>query len=179
MKNRLLRIAIVLAVISILPFVVLMAQREAPPEKIDVETHREQIIKNFVLQSEGSKRWILKSPKAIFEGEQQVDLDNPKVTVYANETITLTARRAVYDKQKQTVNLEQVTIIGKDFKGSSSYGVYHTKNETFTTNSTCMLTFDGNKEIGGKGCNLNFENERVIIKSMVKSTFREVANETR
>ena len=174
MKEKILKVAIALAVISILPFVILITRREAPPEKIDVETHKEQVVKDFVLQSEGRKQWILKSPEALFEGEEKIRLKNPELTIYNGERILLIAKRAVYNQKEKTVNLEEVTITGKEFKGRAPYGVYYTEKENFITDSTCEITFDTTKRISGKSCQIDLRNKRVIIQSDVKSTFREV-----
>ncbi len=175
MKEKILRIAIVFAVISILPFVILITRKETPPERIDVETHKEQVIKDFVLQSKGSKQWILKAPEALFEGEKKIRLENPELTVYGKEKVLLIAKSALYDQEKKSVNLNQVVIIGTDFRGEASYGIYHTEKEIFITDSTCKITFNSSKKISGKGCQIDLRNKRVIIQSNVKSRFGEVA----
>jgi len=174
-KEKILKVAIVLAVISILPFVILIARKETPPERIDVETHKEQVIKDFVLQSKGSKQWVLKAPEALFEGEKRIRLENPELTVYDKEKVLLIARSALYDQEKKSVNLKQVVIIGKDFRGKASYGIYYTEREIFITDSTCEITFNSSKKISGKGCQIDLRNKRVIIQSNVKSRFGEVA----
>ena len=175
MNEKILKVAIALAVISILPFIILIARKEAPPERIEVETHKEQVIKDFILQSEGSKQWVLRAPEALFEGEKKIRLENPELTVYDREKVLLIAKKAIYNQEKKSVNLKQVVIIGKDFRGKASHGIYYTEKETFITDATCEITFDSSKRISGKGCRIDLRNKRVIIRSNVKSRFGEVA----
>ncbi|ADY73805.1 protein of unknown function DUF1239 [Desulfurobacterium thermolithotrophum DSM 11699] len=172
MREKFFKVAVFLAIISILPFIVLIMRKETPPEKLNVETHKKQVIKDFVLKSEGVKKWILRAPKALFEGEE-IHLKKPQLVIYDKDKFFLIADEAVYYQNKKLVHLKQVTLIGKNLRGKAPYGTYYTDKEIFTTKTTCEFTFDNDKRVTGKGCQLELKDKKVIIQSNVKSKFGE------
>jgi len=173
-KETIYKVATLLAVVSILPFIIFVARRELPPEKFHVETHKKQLIKDFVLESRGEKKsWILRAPEAVFEGKETIILKRPKLLLLEEEEVTISAKRATYHQEKGELLLENVRVDGKNIKGKADRGIYRTQEETFLADSRCTVVLKGKFSVEGKSCLLDFKNKRVIIRSEVKSAFRE------
>ena len=174
MKETIYKVAAFLAIISVLPFVIFMARRELPPEKFHVETHKKQLIKDFVLESKGEKRsWILRAPEAVFEGNREILLHFPELELLEGEKVLIRAELATYNQDTGELSLEGVSIESKSLSGRTEKGVYSTRKGIFTTNATCKITLKKKFTVEGKGCILDFKSKRVIIQSKVKSILRE------
>ncbi|MEO2068575.1 MAG: LPS export ABC transporter periplasmic protein LptC [Desulfurobacteriaceae bacterium] len=174
MRSRLLKVAILLGIVSILPSIVLITRRETPPEKVSVRTNKEQVIVDFTLRSTGDKRWSLRSSKATFIDDKNVFLTCPQLRVLDGQSYTIEAESAIYDERGKKVSLNKVLLYSKNFKGETENGTYYVDKEVFKTTSFCKVVFYPDKVIEGKGCEIDLKNEMVIILSNVKSTFGEV-----
>ncbi len=173
-KNILYKLALFIAVISILPFVIFIARREAPPEKIEVEIHKKQVIREFVLESKGKRAWKLISPEATFEGEKRIMLKSSTLHIYGQETVVLKSPNAIYDQKSGELKVGKVTIKSKSFYAKSDPGIYLTSTGIFTTEGSCYINIRNNGQIWGKQCILDLRKRKFIIKSNVHSRFRGV-----
>ena len=169
MKPRIHHIAVFTAVLSFLPLVVFIARKEAPPEKIQVETHEKQVVKEFTLNSpEKGNRWILKSPEALLEKEGEVLLRSPKVTLLDRDNTLIEAKTALFRQGEGTLLLKEVRVTGKNFRATAEDGVYDTGAGIFRTKRWCSVLLKGKHRIRGKGCVLDLKNRRVIIRKQEK-----------
>ncbi len=173
-KKLFYRIAVLIALVSILPFIVFIARREAPPEKIEVEVHKKQVIKDFVLESKGKKVWKLTAPEATFEGEKCIKLKNPVLRIYNKEIVILKSPAAVYNQKSGKLEVSKVTIVSKGFYAESEKGVYSTSKEVFRTEGSCYIKIKETNQIWGKKCVLDLKKRKFIINSNVRSQLRGV-----
>jgi hypothetical protein len=175
MRSKLLKIAIFLGIVSVLPSVVLITRKETPPEKISVKTNREQVIEDFTLRSSSNgKRWNLEAPKAILKENGKIYLSSPVLIIFGKQKTSILAKEALYDEREKKVFLKEVYIHGKNLKGRAKSGIYYVDEETFKTDSFCEFVFNSDKLIKGKGCEIDLKTEKVIILDSVKSVFGEV-----
>ena len=174
MRKVVYRLATFLAIVSIFPFIIFMARRESPPEKFHVETHKKQLIRDFVLKSKGEKRnWILRAPEAILEGKREIRLKLPELELLEKEKIFIRAESATYNQETGKLILKNVSIKSKNLTGKARTGTYSTSEGVFVTHNTCKVILKNKFTIEGKECILDLRNKRVIIQSKVKSVFRE------
>ena len=174
MKKAIYKLAAFLAIVSVLPFIIFMARKESPPEKLHVETHKKQLIKDFVLESKGDKKsWILRAPKAVFRGNREIYLEHPELELLNEEKVTIRSELATYNQETGELFLENVSIEGENLSGKAGRGVYNTGKGIFVTNEGCEVTLKSRFTVKGKDCTLDLKNKKVIIQSKVKSVLRE------
>ena len=174
MRNTLLKISVILAVASLLPFFFMIARKQAPPPNVKIKASHEQTVENFTLEQIGNKKWLLKSPLAKFSGEKVV-LQKPTVTVYTKKgSVKILSKEAIYDRKSGNSDLVSVKVVGKDFIAFASKGTFFGKRSVFKTDSYCVVNFRSRYRIKGKGCKIDFNRERVIIYSKVKTIIKGV-----
>ena len=161
--------------IAIIPFVLFIARRESPPEKIKVESHRQQVIKQFRLESRDKIEWELTSPEAKFKGENTISLKNPLLLVKtASRTVTIKAPYALFYRKQKRVKLKQVFLETDNLTAQSPCGIYDVNSGTFTTDCGCKISLRKVNTITGKICILNLNERKITVSNGVKSIFREV-----
>ncbi|GEM_PF-1232479 len=174
MKGLFQRVAFFLLLISFIPFLFFFVRRESPPPKVRVETHRNQVVKDFSLRSSGRDFWVLVSPEALFHGEQEVFLKFPKLTLYRNNGARIVVRssEAVYHKQKNKLYLKGVNLTGRDFKVTAPSGVFDFKSGRFFAEKGCKIVLEGSGVTTGKRCIFNLKKDSFSVSGKVKSIFR-------
>ncbi|SMO69156.1 Lipopolysaccharide-assembly, LptC-related [Balnearium lithotrophicum] len=174
MRNKFFQIAVLLIFLSVLPLVVFLSRREAPPEKVKIPKHRKQTIEEFVLKSSGKNRWILRAPTATFLNKNTIKLIKPKLKVFLTEKVEIEADSAEFLRDKNRVILKNVRLKGKNFNAFSPSGTYFLKSGVFLSKSKCNANFNKVNNITGKGCKIEFKREKITIFSSVKTTIKEV-----
>jgi len=177
MGKNLYKISLILIVITLLPLIFFLSRKEVPNQKIKIPKHKRQTVENFVLKSSGKNRWTLTANRAMFTNQNQVNLTKPILKINLKQPLTIKAERASYFRNRNLINLEKVTLMGKNFYASSPKGIYYLDKKVFKTDSYCKITFNKVNEIEGKGCLLNIEKEEITIFNSVKTTIKEVKNE--
>ena len=173
MRNRLYRLALLFLITSFIPFLIFISRKETPPEKINIPQHKTQTIENFILKSSGKSRWQLTSPKAKFLDKSVIELEKPVLTVFLKSKITIEADKAKLDRKKGLIYLDNVKLVGSNFKALSPQGIYILKRELFKTNKTCGVTYNSINTSKGKICTLDLKYQRAIISGGVKTVVRE------
>ncbi len=168
MRDILFKIAVILALISIAPLIVVISRRENPPKYPKVEVHNKQIVRDFTLKSNG---WVLKAPIAEVKKEC-ISLKLAKLKVLSNKTVTIMASEACYKKQSNVCNMKNVKLLEDNLTAITPYGIYNGRKNTFRTLKSCLIKFSGNNTIEGNGCIANLKDQRFIILNGVKSTLR-------
>jgi len=167
------RFAYLLLFISIVPVVIFVVRSEIGKETIEVKSKKRQEIENFVLKSSGKNSWTLTAPRAVFLDESRILLLNAKVlTTVREKPVEITAKRAIYEKQKERVKMEKVKVKGKSFWGMSEKGVYLSKRRIFVGKNGCYLTIEGKGKVRGKSCKINFNSGIISVKGKVFSNLR-------
>ncbi|WP_456456116.1 LPS export ABC transporter periplasmic protein LptC [Thermovibrio sp.] len=167
------RLALALLLVSILPFIFFLVRRETPPENLKVKTHKEQTIENFTLNSTGKNRWILKSPKAVFRGNNLVELKKPVFETLNAPKIEITAKEALLNREKGFLFLKSVNLVSNGLKAFSPEGIYFIETGVFKTDKGCELKTETSTTKGRK-CIFYLKEGEVIIEGKVKSTIWEV-----
>ncbi|WP_456342723.1 LPS export ABC transporter periplasmic protein LptC [Thermovibrio sp.] len=160
--------ALILALSSLIPFIIFLSRRENPPEKISVKLHQKQTVENFVLTSSGKSRWILKSPLAVFREKELIELDSPVLTVSGSPPIVVRARKALFDRKRGELELEGVEMETGELSAASPQGVYFVERELFKTDKGCLVK-SGSATTTGKECTLKLDKRKVIITQQVKT----------
>lgn len=176
MRKNLYRIAIVIAVVAFIPLIVFIAGRESPPEKIKVETHRKQVIKQFRLESKEKIEWELTAPEAEFKGDNVISLKNPRLLILLKHQppITIKSPSALYFRKEKRIELKHVLLQTDNLTAESPCGVYYVDSALFKTDCGCKILLKGANSITGKICTLNLREKKITISNNVKSVFREV-----
>ena len=174
MRSKFYKIAVLLAIISFIPLFIFVSRRENPPDKVNVPRHKTQTVENFRLKASGKEKWELVSPKAQFVDKNIVNLENPVLTVYLKNRVTVKAREARLDRSKGTVYLKDVKLVGTDFEAFSRKGIYYLRREVFKTNSGCKAIYNGVNSSKGRVCTIDLKSRKVIIRGRVKTVVREV-----
>ncbi len=175
MREKLLKVAVAAGIASLLPFFLLILRRESPPPPVKIKASHEQSIGNFTLeQVERGKKWVLKSPSAKFKGDE-VFLEKPLLTVKVRgRTFRISAKRAIYNRRTENSRLYSVVVRGRDFEARSESGTFYSKTAVFRSRSRCSFTFSSSYTVRGRGCRIDFNRERVIIFSNVKTVIKGV-----
>ncbi len=176
MKKKLYKIAVFIALAAFIPLVVFIANRESPPEKIKVESHKRQIIKQFKLESKEKVNWELTAPEAEFKGEDVIFLKNPHLLIHpkSQPPITIKSPSALYFRKEKKVELKHVLLKTDNLTAESPCGIYFVDSALFKTNCGCKILLKSKNSIAGKICVLNFKKKEITISGNVKSVFREV-----
>ena len=173
MRNKLYKLALLLVLLSFVPFLLFVSKRETPPEKIKVPQHKTQTVENFVLKSAGKNVWELESPSAVLVRKDLIKLTKPVLTVLSKERVVIKASEALFDREKQLVYLKQVSLKGKNFIAFSPEGIYDLKSQTFKTEVGCKAVYNSVNTLEGKKCVLNLKSRVTIISNRVKTVIRE------
>ena len=166
------RLALIFFLISTLPFVIFLINRETPPPNLKIKTHKEQTIEKFSLRSAGENPWILKSPKAVFKGNSIIKLKEAVFETLTSPKIRITAREALFNKEKGLLFLKIVHLYSNKTEAFSPEGVYSTEKSIFKTDKGCKLKSETSITTGQR-CILFVKNGKVIIEGKVKSTISE------
>ena len=174
MRDKLYRLALILAIISFLPFLVFISRREVPIEKVKVPAHKTQTVENFRLKAAGKNKWELSAPEATFVGKNIIKLKTPVLTVYLQNRIVIKSLNAVFYRDKGVVYLDNVTLLGKNFRADSKKGVYNLEKQLFETDKGCRVVYNDINSLEGEVCKIDVKEDRVIILKHVRTVIREV-----
>ena len=175
MKEKFYKLALILAVVSFLPFLIFVSRREAPPEKVKVPQHKTQTVENFKLKATGENKWELSAPKATFIGKNVIKLILPVLTVYLQNEIIIKSSSAVLYRDRGIVYLDNVTLVGRNFRASSKKGTYNLKRQLFETDEGCRAVYNNVNSLEGEICKIDVREDKVIILKHVKTVIREVS----
>ncbi len=167
-RNFFYRAALLLSLLSLIPLMVFLSRRETPPEKISVKFHQRQTVENFILNSSGSRRWVLKSPLAVFKEKDLIELKFPVLTLFTSPPVIVKAKRALFNRKENRLELEEVELESGQLFASSPRGTYLIEKELFETSSGCLVKTPS-FTTSGKVCTLNLEEGEVIITQQVKT----------
>ena len=162
------KVALILVVLSLVPLVIFLSRREGPPKKISVKVHQRQTVENFVLNSTGEEKWVLKSPLAVFKEKNLIELQSPVLKVFRDPPIVIEAERALFNRAKGELRVVKVKLKSGQLFGTSQEGTYFVDRELFTTNSGCLIKVRSSTTTG-KNCTLKFKEREVIISQNVRT----------
>ncbi len=175
MREKLYRLALTMAVISFLPFLVFVSRKEAPPEKIKVPQHKTQTVEKFKLEATGKNKWELIAPKATFVGKNIIKLNNPVLTIYLKNRVIIESSRAILHRDKGIVYLDNVTLFDENFKADSKGGIYDLRRQLFKTDKGCRAVYNNVNSSKGKICKIDVSEDKIVILKHVKTVIREVS----
>ena len=174
MRRKLYRVAVFLALVSLLPLLIFLARRETPPTKVEVKVHQKQTIENFVLRASDRYDWELKSPEAQAVDKNNLLLKEPVLTLYLKEPVVIKAEEAVYNRAKGEISLVKPELLTGNYTASSPEGVYLIKKKLFLSNSPCRFVSRYQGETVGRSCTVNLVSGTVIIRGKVRTTLNGV-----
>ncbi len=166
------RLALILFLISTLPFVIFLINRETPPANLKIKAHKEQTIEKFSLRSTGENPWILKSSKAIFKANDIIELKEAVFETLTPPKIRIMAREALFNKGKGLLLLKFVHLYSNKTEAFSPEGTFFTEKGIFKTDKGCKLKSETSITTGQR-CILFVKDGKVIIEGRVKSTISE------
>ncbi|WP_457678597.1 LPS export ABC transporter periplasmic protein LptC [Thermovibrio sp.] len=170
-RSFLYKLAVVLAVLSLVPLLIFFSRKESPPEKVKVKLHNRQTVENFTLESTGKEKWLLSSPLALFKGKDVIELKSPVLTLISPKRAVVRANEAVYYRGKGLLKLKGVSLNLENLKAFSVSGTYFLKKELFKGKGGCEVLTE-NSETTGNLCTLYLKSEEVIISDRIKSVIR-------
>ncbi|WP_456437509.1 LPS export ABC transporter periplasmic protein LptC [Desulfurobacterium sp.] len=173
MREKLFRIAVFIGIAGLLPLLLIMFRRDAPPPEVHIKKTKQQIIRDFVFSQEKNNQteWKLKAPEAKFI-DNHIILINPILIVNTKNPVTITAKKAIYYKQENRATFEKVKLKGQDFYAEIPKGRFDGKRQIFHSNSNCHVKFLNGYTIEGKNCTINFKTGKVIISKTVKTVIK-------
>jgi len=176
-REKLFKLALLLLLIGLLPLLYFTLKSEPPPKK-ELKSYKEQTIENFTFTelSQKEKKWILKSPKAVFKNKEVIILENPILKIFSTNS-TIYAKKAIYNQRKNLATLESIKLEGKDFTAQTSKGIFNGKTEIFKSTTSCIINFKNGYTIKGNECLIYLRSGKVIIKQGVSTVVGETLKE--